>query len=423
MTEAQGAPRRRVAVTGLGVKAPAGTDVESFWTALREGRSFAAPIRRFDGTILAEPFRFACEVADFDPERYIPRKEIRHYDRVAQLGLGAALDALEDAGELGADPARCGVVAASGVGGLMTLEEQAKVLFERGSDRVSPFLVPMMMANATAARVGIQLGWTGPNLCVATACAAGNNALGEGAMLVRYGAAEVVLAGGTEACNTPLAMSAFAKMGALSRRASDPERASRPFDPDRDGFVMGEGAGFLVLEEYDRAVARGAHIWGEILGYGRNSDAHHITAPGPGGLGAVTCMQAALADAGLEPSDIGHINAHGTSTPLNDAAEAEAITKIFGEGGVPVTSAKGSIGHLVGGAGAVEAVASLLALRDGVIPPTANHDRHDPELTIDVVAGSERPVERRPVLSNSFGFGGHNATIVLGPPPPAPPAG
>jgi 3-oxoacyl-[acyl-carrier-protein] synthase II len=238
-------------------------------------------------------------------------------------------------------------------------------------------------------------------------------------MLVRYGLADVMLAGGTEASITPLAMSAFGRMGALSGRSSEPERASRPFDPDRDGFVMGEGSGFLVLEEWDRAVARGAHIWGELVGYGRNADAYHVTAPAPGGVGAVACMQAALADAGLQPSDIGHINAHGTSTPLNDAAEAEAIVKVFGEGSVPVTSAKGSIGHLVGGAGAVEAVACLLALRDGVVPPTGNHDRSDPDLAIDVVAGSARPVAPAPVVSNSFGFGGHNATVILAPAPAA----
>ncbi|MFN2502705.1 MAG: beta-ketoacyl-ACP synthase II [Acidimicrobiales bacterium] len=416
---APAAPRRRIAVTGLGVKAPAGTDLDSFWATLRVGRPCAKPIRRFDGSILPEAFRFACEVPEFDLEPYLGFKEARHTDRVAQLGFAAAMDALAGAGDVGADPARCGVLAGTGVGGLMTMEEQAIVLAGRGSSRVSPFLVPMMMTNATAGLVGMKLGWTGPNLCISTACAAGTNAIGEAAMIIRYGAADVMLAGGTEASITPLAMSAFGRMGALSGRVSDPERASRPFDPDRDGFVMGEGSGFLVLEEWDRAVARGAPIWGEIAGYGRNADAYHVTAPSPGGVGAVACMQAALADAGLQPSDIGHVNAHGTSTPLNDAAEAEAIVKVFGQEALPVTSAKGSIGHLVGGAGAVEAVATFLALREGVVPVTGNHDRNDPDLAIDVVSGSPRTVAPAPAVSNSFGFGGHNASIILSPAPPA----
>jgi 3-oxoacyl-[acyl-carrier-protein] synthase II len=411
---------RRVAVTGLGVKAPAGTELEPFWQALLGGKACAGPIRRFDASILPESFRFACEVPEFDLEPYLGFKEARHTDRVAQLGFAAAMDALASAGDLAADPARCGVFAGTGVGGLMTMEKEDRNLFERGPSRVSPFLVPMMMANATAGLIGMKLGWTGPNLCVCTACAAGTNAIGEAAMLVRYGAADVMLAGGSEACITPLAMSAFGRMGALSSRSDEPERASRPFDPERDGFVMGEGSGVLVLEEWDWAVARGAHIWGEVVGYGRNTDAYHVTAPAPGGVGAVSCMQAALADAGLEPSAIGHINAHGTSTPLNDAAEADAIVKIFGEEAVPVTSAKGSIGHLVGGAGAVEAVATLLALRDGLVPPTANHERNDPDLAIDVVSGSPRSVEPAPVVSNSFGFGGHNASIILAPASPAP---
>jgi 3-oxoacyl-[acyl-carrier-protein] synthase II len=405
----------RVAVTGVGVKAPAGVDLEGFWATLLEARACAGPIRRFDATVLPEQFRFACEVPGFDPLAYLEFKEARRWDRVTQLGYAAARDAMASAGDPEADPARCGVIAGTGVGGLMTMEEQDRVRIERGADRVSPLLVPMMMANATAGLIGMKLGWTGPNLCVATACASGSNAIGEAFRLVREGAADVMLAGGSEACVTPLAMSAFGRMGALSPRAHEPERASRPFDPDRDGFVMGEGAGFLVLEAWDRAVARGAHIWGEVVGYGRNSDAYHVTAPAPGGVGAVACMQAALADAGLEPSAVGHVNAHGTSTPLNDAAEAEAIAKLFGERAVPVTSNKGSIGHLVGGAGAVEAVAALLALRDGLVPPTANHERDDPDLAIDVVSGTPRPVQPAPVVSNSFGFGGHNASLVLAP--------
>ena len=406
--------RIRVAITGLGVKTPAGCDLATFWDTLLAGRSCAAPIRRIDPAAL--PVRFACEVTDFEPATYFDSKETRRTDRVAQLAFGAAADALADAGELGADPARCGVVAAAGVGGLITQEEQEYNLFSRGPARVSPMLVPMMMPNAAAALVGMKLGWTGPNFCIATACAGGTNAIGEAGRLIREGSSDVVLAGGSEACVTPIAIAAFARMGALSNRNDEPTLASRPFDVDRDGFVMGEGAGFVVLEEWDRAVARGAHIYGELAGYGRNSDAYHVTAPSPGGAGAADCMRLALHDAGLEPGDVGHINAHGTSTDLNDAAEAEAVVKVFGERALPIWSAKGSIGHLIAAAGAVEAVASMLSLRDGVIPPTVNHERSDPELAIDVVAGSPRELVAAPVVSNSFGFGGHHASLVLTPP-------
>ncbi|HWC10347.1 MAG TPA: beta-ketoacyl-ACP synthase II [Acidimicrobiales bacterium] len=405
--------RHRVAVTGMGVKSPAGCDLESFWATLLAGRSCAGPIRRIDASAL--PVGFACEIPDFDPEPYLGYKEARRTDRVAQVGFAAAADALSDAGDPGADPARCGVVIGTGVGGLITQEEQEQELFSKGPSRVSPFLVPMMMANATPALVAMKLGWTGPNFCIATACTAGAHAVGEAARLVRDGSADVMLAGGSEACVTPIALASFARMGALSTRSDDPQRASRPFDPERDGFVIGEGAGCLVLERWDRAESRGARIYGEIVGYGRNADAYHVTAPSPGGVGAAACMQLALADAGLEPSAVGHVNAHGTSTELNDAAEAEAIAKVFGEGGPPVTSVKGSIGHLIGAAGAVETVASFLAIREGVVPPTANHERSDPDMAIDVVAGSPRDVQPAPVVSNSFGFGGHNASLVLAP--------
>ena len=404
--------RPRVAVTGLGVKSPAGNDVASFWETVLAGRSMAANIERFDTTDL--PVRFACEVKDFDPVEYLGPKEVRRVDRNAQLGFAAGIDAFRDAGDTGADPARCAVVAGVGIGGLTTLEDQEKVLIERGPTRVTPFLVPMMMPNATPAIVAMELGWTGPNICIATACAAGTHALGEGARLIRDGTSDVVLAGGAEAVVTPIAIAAFARMGALSGRHDDPASASRPFDVDRDGFVMGEGAAFLVLERLDRALARGARIYGEVLGYGRNADAYHITAPSPGGSGATACMQLALDDAGLEPSAIGHVNAHGTSTPLNDASEAEAINKVFDGSPPPVTSTKGVTGHLIAAAGAVEAVASILAVRDSLAPPTANHQQADAEMGIDVVAGAPRELSG-PVLSNSFGFGGHNATLVVGP--------
>lgn len=406
--------RKRVAVTGMGVKTPAGTDLETFWATLASGRSCVGPIARFDPAEL--PVRFAGEVAGFDPEPYLGYKESRRTDRVAQLGFAAAADALADAGEIAADPARCGVVAGAGVGGLITQEHEERELFTKGASRVSPFLVPMMMPNATAAVVGMKMGWTGPNYCVATACAAGSHALGEGARLVWDGSADVVLAGGAEACVTPIAIAAFARMGALSGRHDAPELASRPFDVERDGFVIGEGAAFLVLEAWDRAEARGARIYGEVAGYGRNADAYHITAPSPGGVGAAECMRLALADAGIEPAAVGHVNAHGTSTPLNDAAEAEAIIKVFGENGPPVTSVKGATGHLIAAAGAVEAVSCFLAMSNGLVPPTANHRSTDPGLAIDVVSGSPRPWTPSAVVSNSFGFGGHNACVVLAPP-------
>jgi 3-oxoacyl-[acyl-carrier-protein] synthase II len=403
--------RPRVVVTGVGVKTPAGNDVASFWEQLRAGRASARTIESFDPAGLA--ITFAGEVRDFDAVEYFGPKEARRQDRVTQLGFGAAADALGDAGELGADPSRCAVIIATGVGGLHTLEENQRLYFEKGPSRVSPFFVPMMMPNATAGVVAMQLGWTGPNLCVATACAAGAHAIGEGVRLIRDGTADVVMAGGTEAAVTPLTVAAFARMGALSSRNDDPERASRPFDADRDGFVIGEGAGCVVLEPLERARARGATVYGEVAGYGRNADAYHITAPSPGGAGAAVCMQLALDDAAMDPSAIGHVNAHGTSTPLNDAAEAEAVRKVFGDAPPVVTSTKGVTGHLIGAAGAVEAVAALLSVRDGIVPPTANLERVGDDIELDVVAGSPREVGQTPAISNSFGFGGHNASLVL----------
>jgi 3-oxoacyl-[acyl-carrier-protein] synthase II len=405
--------RPRVVVTGMGVKTPAGVDVEPFWDAVRAGRGTAKTIQRFDPSEL--PVRFAGEVLAYEPERYFNPKEARRVDRFTQLGFGAAADALEQAGELGADPSRVAVIAATGVGGLETMEENESTFLARGPSRVSPFFVPMMMPNAAAGMISIRFGFTGPALCLSTACAAGANAIGEGVRMVRDGSAEVVVAGATEAPVTPLTVSAFARMGAMSTRNDEPERASRPFDAARDGFVIAEGAAFTILETLEHALARGATVHGEVLGYGRNADAHHITAPVPGGAGAAACMQLALDDAGLDASGIGHVNAHGTSTPLNDATEAEAIRKVFGDAPPPVTSTKGVTGHMIAGAGAAEAVISMLSLRDGVIPPTANLEQIGDDIGLDVVSGEPRPIERKPVLSNSFGFGGHNATLILGP--------
>jgi 3-oxoacyl-[acyl-carrier-protein] synthase II len=419
--------RPRVAITGMGVKSPAGLTVAGLWSTLLAGEATAATVTLFDAT--RHGVDIACEVSGFDPVPYVGPKEPRRTDRAALLGVTAAADALADAlggdatgtglgndtaSALGVDPLRCGVVAGSGVGGVRTLEDQVLAYGERGPDRVSPFTVPMMMANATAALVGIRHGFTGPNFAVSSACTTGAHAIGEAARMVRDGSVDLVVAGGTEACVSPVCMAAFTRMGALSKNP-DPAVASRPFDVDRDGFVMGEGAAFVVLEPWDRAVERGATIHGELLGYGLTCDALHITAPAEDGSGARACIEVALADAGLSPADIGHVNAHGTSTPLNDAAEATAIAKVFGEGALPVTSGKGVTGHLIGAAGAVEAVAAVLSANAGVVPPTANHARTD--LPVDVVTGAPRAVAPAPVVSTSFAFGGHNVALVLGPGP------
>jgi 3-oxoacyl-[acyl-carrier-protein] synthase II len=405
---------QRVVVTGVGLHTPAGVGLDATWATLLAGRSVAKPIERFDASAFS--VRFGCEMTDFDPLPYFGPKEVRRVDRFTQMGFAAAVDALADAGDPGADPARCAVVAATGVGGLITLEEQVRIYLDKGPDRVSPFFVPMMMPNAAAGTIAIHFGWTGPNLCVTTACAAGANAIGEATRLIRHGYADVAVAGGTECAITPPAVAAFARMGALSKRNDAPELASRPFDADRDGFVMGEGAAMVILERADRARARGAHIYGEIAGYGTNGDAFHITAPSQGGAGAAACMQLALDDAGLVPADIRHINAHGTSTELNDAAEGEAIVKVFGDPAPPITSVKGVTGHLVGAAGAVEAIAAIEAMRTGTVPPTANHERLGDDIPdLDVVHGEARSIPIGPALSNSFGFGGHNATLVVAP--------
>lgn len=427
MTSTGHAQRPRVVVTGIGVKTPAGLTTESFWATVLAARPTAAPVTLFDAG--EHSVDFACEVGHFDPVSYVGEKEVRRTDRATLLGLAAASDAIVDAGgnsggkpdtgghagdQLAAEPQRRAVVAGSGVGGIRSLEDQIIQYASRGPNRTSPFLVPMMMTNATAATIAMHQGWTGPNMAIATACATGANAIGEGARLIRDDLADVVVCGGTEASISPVAMAAFARMGALSRNP-DHSRASRPFDIDRDGFVMGEGAGFVVLEALEHAIDRGATIHGELLGYAMTCDAHHITAPLDDGAGAASCMKLALADAGLQPSAIGHVNAHGTSTPQNDAAEAAAVAKVFGEAAVPITSTKGVTGHLIGAAGAVEAIATLLATQQGVVPPTANHERCD--LPVDVVAGEARVVGPAPALSSSFAFGGHNVALVIGPPP------
>ena len=386
---------RRVAVTGIGVVAPCGVGVDAFF----EGLCSPAPVG-------------ARVLEDFDPAPYFDNpKEARRSDRFAQFALAAATEALAQAGDLDADPARRGTFVGTGVGGIQTLESQIEVRVEKGERRVSPFLVPMMMANAAAATLSMRFGWQGPCENTVTACAAGTHAIGNGARMIADGRCDAVLAGGSEAPFTSTAVAGFANMTALSNSG-----VSRPFDAGRDGFVMAEGAGILVLEEWDRAVARGATILGEILGSASTADAHHITAPAPGGTGAITCMQLAMDDAGIAADDVVHINAHGTSTDKNDAAEAAAIAKVFGTPGPAITSTKGVTGHALGGAGALEAVAVLAAMQKRQIPPTAGHEALDPEMPeIDLVVGEPREWTPGPSLSNSFGFGGHNGCLVLGP--------
>jgi 3-oxoacyl-[acyl-carrier-protein] synthase II len=385
---------RRVAVTGLGVVAKAGTGVDAFWDGL-----------------LREPEPGARRIDDFDASELFGPKEIRRVDRFTQFAVAATEQALADAGEVGTDPDRSGVLIGTGVGGLHTLEEQIVLRHEKGERRVSPFLVPMMMSNAAAATVSMRYGWRGPCEATVTACAAGTHAIGNAARLISLGICDAVITGGSEAAITPTGVAGFSNMTALSSSG-----ISRPFDVDRDGFVISEGAGVLVLEEWEHAVARGAHIWGEVMGAASTADAHHITAPSPGGAGAVRCMELAIADAGLSPADLGHINGHGTSTPVNDVAEGEAIIKVFGADGPPVTSTKGVTGHALGAAGALEAVAVLLSMKHGLIPPTFGLVNQDPEITIDVVRDQPRKWTPSPALSNSFGFGGHNGCLVFGPP-------
>lgn len=388
---------RRVAVTGIGVVASCGVGTDAFW----EGLHRPPP----DGEVL--------RIDDFDPMPWFNGnpKEVRRADRFQQFAMAAAGQALEQSGPLTADPLRTGVMIGTGIGGLITIEDQTIVRHEKGPRRVSPFLIPMVMGNAPAAAVSMRHGFQGPCETVVTACATGTHAIANAARLITSGRCDAVVAGSTEAAMTETGVAGFRNMTALSSTGH-----SRPFDARRDGFVMSEGAGALVLEEWELAEARGATILGEVLGGASSADAHHITAPAPGGAGAIACMELALAEAGLAPGEVAAINAHGTSTPLNDAAEAEAIAKLFGQPGPPVTSIKGVTGHALGAAGSIEAVSVVLSFEHRSLPPTMGHAEADPELaTIDLVVGEARPWEPGPTLSNSFGFGGHNGCLVLAP--------
>jgi 3-oxoacyl-[acyl-carrier-protein] synthase II len=386
----------RVAITGLGVVAPCGIGKDSYWQGLL-------------GPGLTD--RKYVEIEQWDPLPYFDNpKDARRADRVEQFALAAASEAFAQAGTLNVDPARCGTIFATGIGGLHTLEEQVLVRAEKGERRVSPFLVPMMMANAAGAAISMRHGLQGPNETIVTACAAGTHAIGYAARLIAWGLCDAVATGGAESAATATSLAGFGNMTALSSSGS-----SMPFDAARDGFVMGEGSAVFILERYDLAVARGAHILGEILGAGSNADAHHITAPSPGGTGAIACMKLALSDAGLAPSDIALVNAHGTSTPLNDAAEAQAVTEVFGVRAVPITSGKGVTGHALGAAGALEAAQVLLSMEHKLIPPTAGTQTLDPALEIDLVMGQPRPWTPGPAISNNFGFGGHNGSVIIAP--------
>ncbi|HAG06681.1 MAG TPA: beta-ketoacyl-[acyl-carrier-protein] synthase II [Peptococcaceae bacterium] len=399
----------------MGVISPVGTGLDTFWSALVNGVSGVREISRFDASQYRT--RIAAEVTDFAPENYLDRKESRRMDRFTQFAVACAVMAVEDARlDLArVEKERIGVVFGSGVGGIQTLEEQAKILFTRGPDRVSPFFVPMMISNMAAGQIAMTFGFQGPNFTLVSACASSNHAIGDAFKIIQSGAADVVITGGAEAAITPLALAGFCAMKALSTRNDEPARASRPFDAERDGFVMGEGAAVLVLEGEEHARRRGARIYAEICGYGTSCDAYHITAPDPEGTGAARAMANAVADAGLRPEDIDYINAHGTSTPLNDRVETAAIKRVFGDHAyrLAVSSTKSMTGHLLGAAGGLEAVASVLTIFHQVIPPTINYEVPDPECDLDYVPNKARPARVRAVLSNGFGFGGQNASLVF----------
>jgi 3-oxoacyl-[acyl-carrier-protein] synthase II len=408
--------RTRVVITGMGCLSPLGLTVQESWEAAVAGRSGAGPITLFDAS--DHETRIAAEVKGFDPSERLGRKEARRMDRYTQFAVAATQEALADSGlavsEANRD--RIGVFIGTGVGGLGTLLTEAEVYRARGARRVSPFLVPMMLPDAAGGQVAITFGMRGPNLGVSSACATGSNTLGEAAEVIRRGAADVMIAGGAEAAIVAVVLAGFNSMGAMSTRNDAPTRASRPFDKDRDGFLAGEGAAVLVLESEAHALARGARLHGEVLGYGITNDAYHVSAPLENGAGAVTCMQLALQDAGLGPRDIDYLNAHGTSTPLNDKSETAAVKTVFGEAAydLPISSTKSMTGHLLGAAGAMEAIFCLKALAGSLLPPTINYETPDPDCDLDYVPNQARPKAIRRAMSNSFGFGGHNACVILG---------
>jgi len=406
---------KRVVITGMGALTPVGHTVSALWESLVHGRSGVGPITLYDAS--DQSVQIAAEVKGFDPRDYLDAKQVKRTNRCTQLALAAAEEAVSDAGLRfdGNGHGHAGVMVGTGIGGVMTLIENLEVMRERGPRRVSALMIPMMMPNAAAGEIAIRYGLHGPALALSAACASGSNAIGESAQRIRQGLSEVMICGGVESVMHPIGFAALANMRAVSQRNDEPERACRPFDATRDGFVMGEGAGILVLESLDHARERGAPIHAEVVGYGASCDAFHITAPDENGAGAAESMRMAMEDAGLQPGEIDYINAHGTSTPLNDAIETKAIHTVFGEqaGRVPVSSTKSMVGHLMGAAGAVEAIACVRTLQTGVIHPTINYEHPDPACDLDYVPNVAREVPCRTALSNSFGFGGHNATLIL----------
>lgn len=406
---------RRVVITGLGMVTPVGTGKEVFWNSLINGKSGIVPISRWDASQFST--RIAGEIRDFDPLNYLDKKEARRMDRYTHFACAGAQIALEDAGfkEDDLDRDRVGVYIGSGVGGIETLEEQARTLINKGPNRVSPFFVPMMIANIAGAQVAINHGFRGPNLTTVSACASSTNAIGEAFRLIRDGVADVMVTGGTEAPVIPLAMAGFCSMKAMSTRNDEPEKASRPFDKERDGFVMGEGSGIVIVESLEHAQKRGAYIYAEIVGYGATCDAYHITSSDPEGAGAAKAMELAINDAGLNVEDVDYINAHGTSTPVGDVSETLAIKKLFGDHSrkVAISSTKSMTGHLLGAAGGIEIIACALAIQNSVIPPTVNYENPDPECDLDYIPNTSVQRNVDVAISNSFGFGGHNATVVI----------
>jgi 3-oxoacyl-[acyl-carrier-protein] synthase II len=407
--------KKRVVITGLGAVTPVGIGIDAFWQSLINGKSGIDRITRFDPSDYST--QIAGEVKDFDPSQFIDKKEAKRMDRCTQFAIAAAKMAFQDAGidfdkE---DRSRMGTLIGTGIGGMDTLHDQYKTLFDKGPGRISPFFVPMMIANMPAGQTSITFGLQGPCSCVVTACATGTNAIGDAFKIIQRGDADVMVAGGTEAAISPSAVAGFCAMKAMSTRNDEPQKASRPFDKDRDGFVMGEGAGIIIMETLEHALARGARIYAEIVGYGTNADAYHITAPAPEGAQAAKCMAMALKDAGMEPSEVDYINAHGTSTPLNDKNETMAIKVLFGDHAkkLKVSSTKSMTGHLLGAAGGIETIASVLTINKGVIPPTINMENQDEELDLDYVPNKAQEQTVNAALSNSFGFGGHNATILV----------
>jgi 3-oxoacyl-[acyl-carrier-protein] synthase II len=407
--------RKRVVITGIGVISPVGTGLEAFWSSLVGGVSGIKRVERFDPANFTS--RIAGEVVDFEPVQYIDKKEARRMDRFTQFAVAASGMAIADAAlDLeGENRDRIGVILGSGIGGITTMEEQARVLFEKGPGRVSPFFVPMMIANIGAGQVAISYRLRGPNITSVTACASSTNAIGDAFKMIQHGHADVMISGGTEAPITPLAVAGFCSMKAMSTRNEAPEKASRPFDAQRDGFIIGEGSGILVIESLEHAMQRGARIYAEIVGYGSTCDAYHMTAPDPFGEGAANAMREALADADLAPEAVDYINAHATSTPLGDKSEVLAIKKVFGEHAykLAVSSTKSMTGHLLGAAGGLEAAICVLAIDRGEIPPTINYETPDPDCDLDCVPNVARKTAVNVALSNSLGFGGHNATLVF----------